>query len=263
MPKSALPKPRFSAGGAPATRQGSLQPASGLQVETERIDPADVLAPRPAPQSFSGDVMQHAEPINTKVLPGAPLSPEELAAAAPVLATEPPVSAIDLLVTDDLIARLEKELGFSNELHDLDLKVGTTTVKVSVRKPEYDDYLWTMAVVERKVSTGEDQAILMTDGQREQVMGHMIAARCVVKIHGKNVWDVFKASDEVAEVVPSWAANQGYGRLPDFMKAKFALSVFELFRRLHPDLLFALGRELAKLEKTEPEAPPENPTDGA
>lgn len=239
------------------TRPGFTPPRPGpaQQVEVEKFDPATLAAQAqvrqapPAPvKSREQDLMENAERIDLRNVPtkAKKLDEDEPPPMAP---PDPPKDLMETLVTDDLISRLEAKFGVQPEkYHDADLEARGQTVKVSFRLPVYDDYIWAMAVLERKILAQEDTSLLQTEAQRNNMLMHLVSCRVVHKIEGQWIWDIFKRAAEIKTVNPAWSGTSMEG-VPDFVQGTMAMSVYELFRkRLHADLLFDLEKAVREAD---------------
>jgi hypothetical protein len=232
------------------------KPAADVHVETEKFDPATLAKPpRPRPMS-EADVMANAEPINIKQpLPGAMAAAEaakkkkEAEAEPTMLPPEPLVEPLDRLVPDTLIAKLEARFGIRpEEFHETTLEAMGHKLIVTFRAPSYDDYIWSMAVIERKLRSQEDASLLQTEAQRNNMMVHLVNCRVVVKLDGEWLWQVFDREAEIRSVVPNWDGKT-WATVPDFVRGTMATTLYELFRkRLHADLLFDLEKAVKEVE---------------
>lgn len=245
--------PRMGPKVGPAARPGFTPPRPGPapQVEVEKFDPATLAAqaqarqapPQPAPsfKSREQELMENAERIDLRNVQTKPPPKEE--EAPPLAPPDPPKDPLETLVSDDLISRLEAQFGVQPEkIHDAKLEARGKSITVSFRLPVYDDYIWAMAVLERKILAQEDTSLLQTEAQRNNMLMHLVACRAVQKIEGQWLWDVFKRTAEIRAVNPAWSGESMEG-VPDFVQGTMANAVYDLFRkRLHADLLFDLEK---------------------
>jgi hypothetical protein len=221
------------------------RPQPEAQVEVEKFDPATLVRPPVRPPMSEKDLepLDLKKPIPTEAPPPKPAEP----AVAP---PEPMPDILEKMVPDSLISKLEARFGIQPEkFHEAVIEAMGQTLDVSFRIPAYDDYIWAMAVVERKLLNQEDASLLQTDAQRTNMMTHLVDCRAIVKIDGQWLWQVFNREAEIRTVVPSWD-GQAWDVIPDFIRGTMATAVYELFRkRLHADLLFSLEKVVKEAEE--------------
>jgi len=220
------------------------------QVEVEKFDPA-TLAPPPRqrpPRTTEEDLMANADPINTKAVFKSAAPPPK-PAEAPMAPPEPAKEPLEILVPDSLIAKLEAKFGIKPEtFHEATLDALGQKLNITFRLPSYDDYIWSMAVIENKIVKQEDASLLATDSQRNNMLQHLADCRAIVKIEGEWLWQIYKREAEIKTVVPNWDGK--WDAIPDFIRGTMASAVYDLFRkRLHADLLFALEAAVKSVEK--------------
>ena len=243
------------------------------QVEVGKIDPKEIFDAQALARGGEEGLLDRAQPIDyqaNREKAAARLKAEQekkVPQAPPIEFAEDPKDVIDTVVTDDLISRLEKEYGLSaSKYTEAELPFQGKTMKVTLRAPDYDDWLWMMAFMERKIASGEDQALMSSEGVRKEIAESVIACRCLVRIDGAWLWDLFKVREQIQHVVPDWD-GETYEAIPDFMRGALAQTAHQFFRKkLHPDVLFALAQAVKGLDKSGPdeeEAEAENPTGGA
>ena len=177
-------------------------------------------------------------------------------------------------VQADLVNRLEQRFGMKpEELHDVTLSAGGEDLVVSLRLPLYDDLIWAVAVITEELEQGQNIGVVQTDVQRERLLQHLSSVRCVVKIEGEWLWEIFNMGPAIKELSPGWS-GESMITVPDFFQGTMAKQVWRLFRhRLHPDLLFDLNRKVENLlaergpakekEADEQEKESDDPTDAA
>ena len=249
------------------------KPGPDAQIEVEKFDPATLARPpRPPRPNSEQEIMANAEPIDIrKPLPGAVAADiqkrETEAKAQPAAAPPDPMGEpLDKMVPDSLIARLEARFGIQPEtFYDAELSAMGQKMTVSFRTPGYDDYIWSMAVIERKLLNQEDASLLQTDAQRNNMMEHLVACRAIVRLEGAWLWEVFGREAEIRSVVPGWDGKT-WDIIPDFIRGTMAMATYELFRkRLHADLLFELEKAVknATAPKKADEEPAPDPSSAA
>ena len=221
-------------------------------LEVERIDPQAFMAggmPPPPPNPARRPVTPKLEPmpLPSTAPPPKMKDPIPKAVEERALPKKPP-EPIDQVVSNSVVRRLLKRFGVEQEqLVESELKVYGEKLAVSLRLPTYDDFLWAMAMIERKARAQEDASLLMSEGQRNEMLQAYVACRCVVKLDGENVWDAFEVTNQIKSIVPMW---DGVDRtkVPDFFQGTLATAVMSLFRQLHPELLFALSTRVKQLD---------------
>lgn len=230
-------------------------PASGeAHVETQRIDPKqvfDAAALAKQGKTREQDLMEHGTPIDLTKPPPKPEDKKD-PKPAPILTKSPPKDPMEAVVSDDLITKLEQEFGFERNVYvDKQLDFRGKKLTVTLRRNEDDDFLWAMAIIARMLRSQGSEAIMSEDVGRSQVLRRILAARMVIKIEGKPIWDLFKKRKEISAVVPNWD-GESVEMIPDFMRGVLAQEVYELFRaKLHPDLMFALLEAVDELDMKE------------
>ncbi len=249
MPQPTPPKMGPKTGyGRPGFTPPKPGPAS--QVEVERFDPVS-LKPPAAPRAGSeADLLANAEPIDHRA-PMSSMAPPPKPAETPPEPPEPMKEPLETLVPDSLIAKLEARFGIHpEEFHEAVLEAKGQKLSVAFRLPVYDDYIWSMAVIERKLLNMEDASLLQTDAQRNNMMTHLVACRATVKIEGEWLWQMLGREAEIRSVVPGWDGKT-WDAIPDFIRGTMATALYELFRkRLHADLLFELEKAVKDAEMT-------------
>lgn len=248
---------------APASQQKPV-------VEAERLDPA-VFGVGPKKKSAEQELLENAEPIGAPKAPAPEPAPRPVAAApAPQAAPAPAPkkeekTLSEELIDDDLLSRLMTEYGIDPvKLHEasLDGEGLKKPLKVHFRTLTWDDYSWAMAHMQKKLSTPDEASFLQTEVQRTQMYQALTSCRCVLKIDGNWVWDIFKLRQLILDANPAWDGESHLG-VPDFIVSTIAVKVFDLFRKkLHHDLLFALDDAVRSQGSGEPETE-DNPTQAA
>ena len=230
------------------------KPQPEAQVEVEKFDPA-MLAPQPRPprppRATEEDIMANAEPINLKAPLRSATPPPQKPAEAPMTPPKPQEEPLEKMVPDSLIARLEAKFGIQPEtFHEAVLEAMGHKLNVTFRVPSYDDYIWSMAIIERKINAQEDESLLQTTTQRNNMLQHLVDCRAIVKLEGEWLWQVFKREAEIKTILPTWDGK--WDTIPDFIRGTMAVAVYDLFRkRLNADLLFALEAVVKRIEKPE------------
>jgi hypothetical protein len=155
-------------------------------------------------------------------------------------------------VPDSLLKRLEQRFSVQTTFtRTLESARGSLTVECRPRR--FDDYLWAIDEVTRELSG--PMAASLGEAARSTLAKHASACRCVLKIDGEWIWDIFEMRQDIRAVQPSWSGESAVG-LPDFYASLLARKVSDLFRhRLHPDLLFDLVNALQQEEETQPVPP--------
>lgn len=234
-------------------------------VETTKLDPAE-LGLGMVQKSKEQELLENAEPIFSP--PPQPSQVKKKPAQQPPAVSpirEPEKDALTTLVSTKLVDQLAREYGFDPiGLHAIDLKFKNKVLKVEFRAPTYDDYLWSLALLQRGLET--DDSYLQTDVQRQQFYTSIVSSRCVQKVNGQWLWDLFEIKDQIEAVAPMWRAESFVG-VPDFMTGTMAKMTLDLFRtKLHYQFLYdltdaiqALEREDKKQEESTEERS-ENPT---
>jgi len=154
------------------------------------------------------------------------------------------------MVSDDLLAQLEREFGTHPDvLKDVVLTVkDAKSLEVAIRAPSYDDYIWALAWFEEQGKPGNpDAGLFRTAQQRESLLKHLTACRCVQKIRGQWIWDIFKRQKQIRAVNPHWTGDRMTG-VPDFIQGRLTIDVFKLLRKLHPDLMFNLESQVEQYD---------------
>jgi hypothetical protein len=230
-------------------RQHSTTRTPG-QVEVEKIDPEAFLKQglqgtpeKPALRDPEAELMAHAIPMGPPV-PKEPEKPKDEDEDAEVKPPPPPEpeDPLDRVLPGSVVDRLTKKfgiLGDTEELIDDVLVAGGKEVKISFRKPHYDDFLWALGEVETRIRTGQDLSLLRGDQARQAFLNHLSACCTVVKIEDEYVWDVFNASNVILEMKPDWDRTS-LEEVPFLIRSNIINNTYELLRMLHPDLLFAL-----------------------
>ncbi len=261
----------------PARPQARPQLPREPDVEIMKVDPKVIFdAASAPPKSPEQSFLERAQPVDTKKAKEA----KEKAAAeqaareeaklaaqnrAPEVAEAAP-DVLDTVVTDDLLAKLEEQFGFRpTDYREFAIPFGDGRVlKLTVRNPGYDDWVWMLAAMERKILAGEDVALMSSEASRKKMSTHLVACRCVLKVDGKWLWDLFKVREQILNANPSWNGESHIG-VPDFLQGTLAQTLYRFMReRLDPDILFALE---GIIDVDEPEVPDdkqagdENPTE--
>jgi len=232
---------------------------SDRQVETTKIDPKAFLEqglPGGGPQS-EAESTRELEPLDLNAIPvrsavdAAHRKQAEEKAAATLESFLPPEEEKDVLeeaVKDDLISRLEERFGMKPEvLHEVVVEAGGKELRLSMRLPLYDDFIWAVGSVQQSISRGEDLALVESEEQRAQMLQHLSSSRCVMKIEGEWIWDVFDYRSAIQGMVENWD-GESYMNVPEAFMGVLARRVYKLFRhRLHPDLLFEMNRRVTEL----------------
>ena len=255
--------------GPQRNKVASPAPDAPQHIEMEKIDPKAFFEGEPqAKPKMTPTSEEHLTPMDFSKI----VTPTKDVAPTPqyLPPTEKDPDPLERGVSASLIERLSARFNLVPEfMVEETLRCGGQEVKVTLRKPMYDDYLWTLGVVEGKMTAGVDLALLSEDRQRQRFVLHLTNCRTVVKIDGCWVWDVFDFAPLIQEAVPSWNGAT-FSQVPDTIQGYIASSVHELFRRLHPDMLFqlsaAVDRQFPSGDKDTPEAEdddPKNPTDAA
>ena len=264
MPQPPPQPPRMGMKMGPQARPGfkAPTPAPETQVEVEKFDPASLAPPPrvPTPRRTEEDLLANAEPIDIRrPLPGAvaaEIQKQKKEAEPAVAPPEPMGDPLEKMAPDSLIARLEARFGIQPEkFYEAELSAMGQKLGITFRVPAYDDYIWSMAVIERKLLNQEDASLLQTDSQRNNMMEHLVYCRAIVKIDGNWLWQVFQREAEIRSVVPGWD-GQTWDAIPDFVRGTMASATYELFRkRLHADLLFELEKAVKKVSEAEKAKP--------
>lgn len=241
------------------TRRPPPSPQPDQQVETTKIDPRGFLEGAlptgiPTARQSRAETDRELEPIDVRKVPVREAQERQAEKEAQKQAAEnflPPQEEKDVLeetVKGDLISRLEERFGMKPEvLHDVMLEAGGEDLKVSLRLPLYDDFIWAISVIERQVKSGEGLALMETETQREHMLKHLSSCRSLAKIEDEWVWDILGLRGAIMAVTPGWD-GESMVRVPDAYQGVMAKQVYELFRqRLHPDLLFDLNRKTEDL----------------
>lgn len=288
--------PRIPGPGKSGFRVPSVPANPTPQIEVGKIDPKEIfeaqaraaMPPVPPPADPEKSLLERGERIDFKANRekaaarraaemGQTQQAEQQGPPKLEIADKPP-PVIETAVSDDLIAQLEKEYGYAtHEYTEVYLPIQSRGAQakgmlVQIRLPQYEDWVWMLSVMERKIETGEDEALLQTALSRSEISQDLIACRCVVSIDGHWVWDVLKMRDQILLAMPDWD-GKNYDAIPSFMKDALAKSIYHLFRKkFHPDLIFALSiavrnlekqqRETAAAEENADEDEEENPTEG-
>lgn len=247
------------------------------QVEMTKLDPQELLeAARqaqggPAPMERTSE--EHLQPMNFREAPA--VKPPQEEQPVPEVKLPPPKEAddpIDRGLPTPLVERLAARFKLKPEFLVEDvLECGGEKVPVSLRKPVYDDFLWTLGVLEEKIQTNEDTALIQGAAQQARFLQHLTAARTVMKIEGEWVWDAFNYRGLIQAAIPDWD-GETFSPIPENFRGALAQSVHTLFRQLHPDMLFELDRVTRKHfpavsaeedEEEEGTKEPEGPTPAA
>lgn len=234
------------------------KPGPDAQIEVEKFDPATLARPpRPPRPNSEQEFMANAEPIDTRrPLPGAVAAAvaekkQKEAADQPMAPPEPVVDPLEKMVPDSLISKLEARFGINPEsFHEVKISAMGQSLTVTIRLPSYDDYIWSMAVIERKLRNNEDASLLQTEAQRTNMMTHLVNCRSIVKMEGEWLWQVFDREADIRSVLPKWD-GKSWEAIPDFVRGTMAVATYELFRkRLHADLLFDLEKAVKNVESS-------------
>lgn len=260
-------------GPGPHRNQVDLPPPSEL-VEAEKIDPRELLErglKRSTLSKAEQDLMDNATPIEAPAAPSAPKveaakEPKEETTYLPPPEEKSPTDAIG----NSLIDRLSARFGLTApQTKDVILEAAGVQVKVTIRKPFYDDYIWTVGVIEGMLDSNEDVTLIRGEAQRSQFLEHLSACRCVIKLEDEYIWDAFPYRDMILATRPNWDGTS-HAVVPDHLLGGMAQSLHSLFRRLHPDLLFDLARAVknswgmtAGDDEVEEEADDADPTEAA
>jgi hypothetical protein len=218
------------------------------QVEVERVDTSTLVSPKkkvaPLRSNEDFEEVKNTGP-SKEALEKARKEREEK--QPPPELQDPIPDPVDVIVTDDLLARLNAKYGGEeSKFYDFEVYVKGQAMSLTVRKPEYEDGMWVLGVLSGKAKRGEDISLMMEATQREELMKHILASRVVVKIDGNWVWDIFKATRGILEVNPSWDGQDPLG-IPDFLQGTIAISVYNFFRRLDPNLPFQVGAKVEEI----------------
>jgi len=238
-------------------------PEQQSQVETTKIDPKEFLdqalsgtAGGAAPRSAAeGD--RELEPFDLRNVPNRDAVANAKArqeaekakdAVETMLPPEAEKSVLEENLKGDTISRLEERFGMKPEvLHEVTIEASGQTLGLSMRLPLYDDFIWAVADVTSKAERGEDLSLLSTEEQRSQMLQHLSSCRCVMKIDGEWIWDVFDYRGAIQQMSPNWD-GESYIKIPDAFMGTLARRVYHLFRfRLHPDILFETNNCVTRL----------------
>lgn len=240
------------------------------QVEMERLDPEAFLR-QGAEQEMAdrklrdpeAELMAHAIPVDTrKVATQQPLEKKPEAEVRPP-PPPPPSDPLDRVLSGSLIDRLAQRFAVKpEETKDAILEAGGETLKVTFRKPHYDDILWGLGEIESRILLGVDISLLRGDQARQNYLKHIRLCRAVVKVEDEYVWDIFDETSKLRNLLPNWD-GQTSTMIPDLIKSELAVQVHALLRKLHEDLLFELAGavEEAFQDATEPDVPDESAGD--
>lgn len=251
----------------PTIRPPAARPQPGQQtVEAEKIDPS-VLGVTPRMVSKEQELLDNAEPIplpEERPMPLPPVATKEVN-AAPTMPEEPKKSMFEEVVPTSLLDRIVKEYGLNRAVvHEalLDGPGLKSPLLVHFRALSWDDYNWGLGMMSNLIT--QDPQVFSSDAQRTQTYRDLVACRCVLKIDGHWVWDIFKMRQELLALNPAWTTDQQFG-IPAHKINEMASQVFSLFReKLHYNLLSALGEAVRDVapdeEQEEGESEQENPT---
>lgn len=172
---------------------------------------------------------------------------------APPVLTPP-----SLEVPDDLLTRLERELGLSsNTVYKQRLSIKDLVLDFEFRRPSYDDYLWASGVWDRRLSGEEEE--LYTPAQISQLIDHLTACRCVLRVNGSQPVEMFKMVPALNQYLEALNREKWDGE-PDSIPAAFAndatIKFFDKMRTLHPAILAFISSEVEAIEKREREVKP-------
>lgn len=236
------------------------------QVEMERIDPESFLQQGAQQEAEDrkirdpeAELMAHAIPVDTRKV--AAQQPLEKPPEAEVKPPPPPPAAdpLDRVLSGSLIDRLSQRFAIKAEnTADAILEAGGQTLKVTFRKPHYDDILWGLGEIESRILLGIDISLLRGDQARQNYLKHLRLCRAVVKIEDEYVWDIFDETNKLRNLLPNWD-GQNSASIPDLIKSELAVQVHALLRKLHEDLLFELSAAVDEAfpDATEPDKPEE------
>lgn len=172
--------------------------------------------------------------------------------AAPTPPPPAPPDPLERVAPDSLLKRLEQRFSVQRTFtKTLKSTLGDLTVVCRLRN--FDDYLWAIDEIVREQA--EPTAAAFGENARSALAKHASACRCVLKIEGEWVWDVFQLRADIQAVQPQWTGETHVG-LPEFYVNVLARNVFDLFRhKLHSDLLFDLNSVLEEEEAQRPDPP--------
>lgn len=238
------------------------QPPQQTRVEAEKLDPAVFFGKRKSPEQ---ELLENAEPIVPQPQASRPPPPktEDLPPEEPE-EKEREDSLYDKAISDSLLDKIVKQYGLDPvKIYDATLEASEVAnpLPVSFRALTWNDYNWGIGTMAELLKS-QDFAFVSTDLQRSQLYQALTACRCVLKIDGHWVWDIFKLTEDIKKMNPAWQGDN-FG-VPPLVANMLALKVFDLFRnKLHYNLLYALEqvvRESSDAEGQESSDSEENPT---
>ena len=237
-----------------ATRPPRLQPSMSPkrtpppqeeeQVEMRKIDPKELLSKQVDRKNQPvGTTSEHLIPMEFKSAPTVKEEQQDESQAQPQYLPPPPEEGdpLEKAISNRLIDRLSERFKLApGKYKEAVLTAGNQEVSVALRRPSYDDVMWTLGILEQKIKSNIDTSLMMGEHQQAKYMQHHIACRTVVKIDGEWVWDIFEMTDSLKQDIPGWDGTT-YASIPDSSISAIALGVYNLFRSLHADLLFELN----------------------
>lgn len=217
------------------------QPAQQTRVEAEKLDPSVFFGSRKSPEQ---ELLENAEPIVPQTPPPqqAAVPPAEAPRNEPEQRKEPEKSIYDRAIGDSLIDKLVKQYGLDPvKIYDASITAtdGAAPLPVSYRTLTWNDYNWGIGTTAELLKSS-DFSFVSTETQRSQLYQALTSCRCLLKIDGNWVWDVFELTDDIKSMNPAWKGDTHIG-IPPLVTSMIALKVFDLFRnKLHYNLLYAL-----------------------
>jgi len=233
---------------APGVRRRQYDTPQQEQVEMERLDPEAFLrqgvqeeAEQRRIRDPEAELMAHAIPVDTRRMAPKPEAQKPPAAEVRPPPPPPPADPLDRVLSGSLIDRLAQRFQVKpEETKEAVLEVGGESLKVSFRKPHYDDILWGLGEIESRILLGVDISLLRGDQARQNYLKHLRLCRAVVKIEDEYVWDIFDETSKLRNLLPNWDGTNSTA-IPDLIKSELAVQVHALLRKLHEDMLFELS----------------------
>lgn len=225
------------------------------QVESRKVDPREVLKAAASPMDLS-----RLEPVKRDTATPPPEKQREQASAADIAsrlqvtkasapkAAAPRKTALDIAVTDQIVDQLSEELGLVSpvsKMFEVLVPVGASEIKIEFRRPESEDNIWAIGVVNSHADNDDRFVLTRTEAQWQLFTSQLVAMACVLKVHGQWVWDRLGQTEKIKELVPNWD-GVSWRQVPLVIRSVMAQHLFTVFSRLHSELPYLVDEAVTK-----------------
>ncbi len=232
------------------------------RVEASKLDPSVFgFGTKKSPEQ---ELLENAEPITAPAPKQAPPPVQDIP-EEPEPPKEKEKTVFEAVVTGSLLDSLIREYGLDQvKTYEANLEASDygKALPVTFRALNWDDYNWGLGILVDMVKS-PDFLYIKKEEQRNQLYKCITACRCVLKINGFWVWDLFEMTNDIKAMNPSWKGDTHVG-IPSVAVSLLALKTFDLFKnKLHYNLLYALEQQIRETSDVEflKEAEPEEDSD--